>query len=201
LAFKILVVPIAGYLNWELLTPFLGLSSEQLPNPFAPFFLLSNPVSSSTPSDPRYAKSWGELAFIGYHIVFFSLVRQFVTITTCHPIVRYFGIRSEAKLARFGEQDMPWCILQSWGPGATGSCPNFRRFGTAQSTGDDTFSGDKWATTVSRYYKIVKNAKWAKWRAFYDSAKEFLPHVPDAPAPENDSDSDGLDHVMLSSEA
>ncbi|KAL0572422.1 sphingosine N-acyltransferase lag1 [Marasmius crinis-equi] len=126
--FRILVVPIAGYLNWELLTPFLGLSSEQLPNPFAPFFLLSNPVSSSTPSDPRYAKSWGDLAFIGYHIVFFSLVRQFVTITTCHPIARYFGIRSEAKLARFGEQGYAlvyFAVMGAWGYRVMSQLPTF----------------------------------------------------------------------------
>ncbi|KAJ8095019.1 sphingosine N-acyltransferase lag1 [Marasmius tenuissimus] len=117
LALKILTVPVVAYLNWELLTP-LGFPTKQIPNPFAPCFLLSNPVASSPPDNPRYAKSWGDLAFIAYHIVFFSLVRQVVTITICNPIAKYFGIRKEGKLARFGEQGYAlvyFAIMGAWG--------------------------------------------------------------------------------------
>ncbi|KAG7096856.1 hypothetical protein E1B28_004264 [Marasmius oreades] len=87
-SFQIVIIPIVAYFNWELITPLLkeklrpvletytNYSFSEIPNPFAPFFQLSNLVASSPPDDPRYAKSWGDLLFIAYHIVLFSLVRN-----------------------------------------------------------------------------------------------------------------------------
>uniref|UniRef100_A0A0W0FJZ1 Putative longevity assurance proteins LAG1 LAC1 n=1 Tax=Moniliophthora roreri TaxID=221103 RepID=A0A0W0FJZ1_MONRR len=111
-ALKVLVIPLILYINWELLSPVLteyifpqfGLESPRISNPFASFFLLSNPVKSSPPEDLRYAKSYFDLLFIAYHIVFFSFVRQVITISLCRPLAKRFGIRKETKLDRFGEQ-------------------------------------------------------------------------------------------------
>ncbi|KAG7096857.1 hypothetical protein E1B28_004265 [Marasmius oreades] len=133
-ALQILIVPVVAYLNWELLTPivnktlppalepYLTLANysapHQISNPFAPFFLLTNPVPSSPPNDPRYAKGWGDLLFIAYHIVLLSLVRQVVTLNLCRPLARYFGIKKEVKLDRFGEQGYAvvyFAFMGAWG--------------------------------------------------------------------------------------
>ncbi|KAF9268066.1 longevity assurance proteins LAG1/LAC1 [Marasmius fiardii PR-910] len=133
-ALQILVIPVVAYFNWELLTPVLNknlqpalepylnlanyTASEPIRNPFASFFLLSNLVPSSTSDEPRYAKGWGDLLFIAYHIVLLSLVRQVVTINICRPIARYFGIKKEVKLDRFGEQGYAvvyFAFMGTWG--------------------------------------------------------------------------------------
>ncbi|KAL0566279.1 sphingosine N-acyltransferase lag1, partial [Marasmius crinis-equi] len=142
LALRVLIVPVVAYLNWELLSPiisthiqpalarYLNLTKtpEELPNPFSSFFLLSNPVSSSPPEDPRYAKSWGDLVFIAYHIVLLSCVRQVVTVKLCRPIARWFGIRKEGKLDRFGEQGYAvvyFAFMGAWGYRIMGQLPTF----------------------------------------------------------------------------
>jgi len=112
-SFKILAIPVVLYFNWQLLP-----LSKDYPNPFGAFFLLSHPVSDSPPDDPRYAKGYYDLLFIAYYIVFFSLVRQLITINLCRPIARYFGIRKEGKLDRFGEQGYAFIyfgIMGAWG--------------------------------------------------------------------------------------
>ncbi|KAG5648976.1 hypothetical protein DXG03_000325 [Asterophora parasitica] len=100
-AFKLLLLPLILYANWELLSPYVA---PAIPNPFAPFFLISGRVESSTDDDPRYQKSYADLLFLAYNIVFFSCVRQLITINACRPVARYFGLKKEAKLDRFGEQ-------------------------------------------------------------------------------------------------
>ncbi|KAK7060575.1 sphingosine N-acyltransferase lag1 [Paramarasmius palmivorus] len=126
-ALKVLVIPIILYVNWELLSPVLtehvfprlNISKDgHISNPFAPFFLLSNPVESSSPDDQRYAKSYFDLLFIAYYIVFWSLVRQVITIDLCRPLARRFGIRKEHKLDRFGEQGYAviyFAVMGAWG--------------------------------------------------------------------------------------
>ncbi len=130
-AFKLLIVPVVLYVNWEVLAPWLGKSLEpilspilgpypdaQSANPFGVFFLLSHYIPTSTSDDPRYQKGWFDLAFIAYHIVFWSMVRQFVTINICRPIAKYYGIRKEGKLDRFGEQGYAvfyFFIMGCWG--------------------------------------------------------------------------------------
>ncbi|KAJ6539437.1 TLC domain-containing protein [Mycena capillaripes] len=116
-SFKLLLVPIVLYINWELLTPHLGslleplapvvgpyLPNGRLANPFGPLFLLSGKVPTSDPDDPRYAKDWCDLLFLAYNIVFFSCFRQLVTVNLFRRIAKYFGLKKEAKLDRFGEQ-------------------------------------------------------------------------------------------------
>jgi very-long-chain ceramide synthase len=110
---KVLLVPLVLYVNWQLL-PW----SKHMPNPFAPFFLLSQRVPDSTSDDPRYAKGYYDVLFIAYYVVFFSLVRQLITINLCRPIARWFGIRKEGKLDRFGEQGyafLYFTVMGAWG--------------------------------------------------------------------------------------
>lgn len=67
---------------------------------------ISHPTPSPTDdsADPRYRKGYLDLVFVAYYIIFFSFLRQSVTSYLCRPFAQYFGIRKEAKLARFGEQ-------------------------------------------------------------------------------------------------
>ncbi|KAJ7908263.1 longevity assurance proteins LAG1/LAC1 [Mycena leptocephala] len=130
-AFKLLLVPIVLYINWELLTPHLTtlleplapligpyLSNGRLTNPFGPMFLLSGKVPTSDPDDPRYAKDWCDLLFLAYNIVFFSCFRQLVTVNICRPVAKYYGLKKEAKLDRFGEQGYAvvyFLLTGAWG--------------------------------------------------------------------------------------
>ena len=114
-AFTVLLVPVVLYANWQLLAP---LTSPGFPNPFAPFFLLSGFVPSSSPNDPRYAKSFLDLLFIAYYVVFWSFVRQSLTIYVSRPVAGYFRIRKEAKIDRFGEQTYAFLyffVVGVWG--------------------------------------------------------------------------------------
>ncbi|KAJ7094674.1 longevity assurance proteins LAG1 LAC1, partial [Mycena belliarum] len=116
-SFKLLLVPLVLYVNWELLTPHLApllaplapaigpfLPDGHLPNPFGHIFLISHRVPTSDPNDPRYAKGWCDLVFLAYNVIFFSCFRQLITVNLCRPIAKYFGLKKEAKLDRFGEQ-------------------------------------------------------------------------------------------------
>jgi acyl-CoA-dependent ceramide synthase len=122
----VLLVPLILYLNWELVSPLLAqfipkgnsYFSPDLPNPFAQFFLLSHRVTSSSDSDPRYQKGWSDLLFIAYHVVFWSLVRESLTIYVFKPIARSYNIRKEQKLDRFAEQGYAvvyMALMGAWG--------------------------------------------------------------------------------------
>jgi hypothetical protein len=110
-----ILIPAVLYLNWELLAPYVA---KDVPNPFAPLLLISHPVESSPPDDPRYQKGYLDLVFLGYYVIFWSFVRQFVTLYACLPLARWYGIKKEAKLDRFGEQGYSlvyWAIMGIWG--------------------------------------------------------------------------------------
>jgi hypothetical protein len=114
-AFKLLLLPIVLYANWELVSPYI---EPGIPNPFGSLFLLSGRIPSSPAEKPLYAKTYEDLLFIAYHVVFFSLVRQLIAVKTCRPIARYFGIKREAKLDRFGEQGYAlvyFTVFGAWG--------------------------------------------------------------------------------------
>ncbi|KAG2116103.1 longevity assurance proteins LAG1 LAC1 [Suillus discolor] len=124
-SFKLLMIPVLLYINWELLAPYIA---PQLSNPVAPFLLISYRIPDSSPDDPRYAKGYLDLAFLAFHIVFYSFVRQFVTIVICHPIARYFGIKKGAKLDRFGEQGyalLYFAVMGAWGYRIMGQLPTW----------------------------------------------------------------------------
>ncbi|OCH94130.1 longevity assurance proteins LAG1/LAC1 [Obba rivulosa] len=114
-ALKLLLIPVVLWANWELLAPFVA---KGLPNPFAPLLFISHRVPDSPDDDPRYAKGYADLLFIAYYIIVWSFVRQSITIYICRPLARWFGIRSEAKLDRFGEQAYAviyFGVMASWG--------------------------------------------------------------------------------------
>lgn len=102
-AFQVALVPLVLYLNWELVTPYVAPQLKSR-NPFAPLFLISGRIEDSKPGDTRYAKSWLDLPFLAYYVVVFSMFRQFLTVKLAVPIARYFGLRKEGKIERFGEQ-------------------------------------------------------------------------------------------------
>ncbi|KAG6884945.1 hypothetical protein C0992_005584 [Termitomyces sp. T32_za158] len=144
-AAKLLLVPVLLYANWLLTAPLLA---PGWPNPFAPFFLLSGRVPDSPAHDPRYQKSYLDLVFIAYNVVFFSLVRQLIVLRICKPVARYFGLRKSGKIERFGEQGYAlvyFGFFGAWGyvtlplllspftashTPASASCPSSRRTGT-----------------------------------------------------------------------
>ncbi|KAJ3976247.1 longevity assurance proteins LAG1 LAC1 [Lentinula raphanica] len=133
---KVLLVPSILYVNWELVSPFLvqfipqgnDYFSSELSNPFAPFFLLAHRVPSSTDKDPRYQKGWSDLIFIAYYVVFWSLIRQSLTIYVFKPLARYFGIKKEQKLDRFAEQGYAmvyFAVMGAWGYRIMGQLPTW----------------------------------------------------------------------------
>ncbi|KAI0719583.1 longevity assurance proteins LAG1/LAC1 [Cerioporus squamosus] len=112
---KVLLFVFVLWANWEVLAPYIA---KDLPNPFAPLIFISYRIPTSSPDDPRYRKGYLDLAFIAYHIVFWSFVRQSITLYVCRPIARYFGIKKAAKLDRFGEQGYAviyFAIMGAWG--------------------------------------------------------------------------------------
>lgn len=114
-AFKLLLIPLILYANWHLLAPYI---SPGLSNPFAHIFLLSGRVPASSDDDPRYAKTWWDLLFIAYYIVFWSFVRQSLSSRLFKPLARYFGLKKPAKMDRFCEQGYAlvyFAAFGSWG--------------------------------------------------------------------------------------
>ena len=98
---QLLLIPFILYVNWELLALYVAQGRS---NPFEPFIFISHHIFTSSPDDPRYAKGYLDLVFVAYYIIFFSFVRQTITISFCWPVARYFGIKTQSKLNRFGEQ-------------------------------------------------------------------------------------------------
>ena len=87
--------------NWEVLTPFVA---KDLYNPFEPLLFVSHRVPGSSSDDPRYQKGYLDLVFIAFYVIFWSFIRQSLTLWFFKPLARRFGIRKELKLDRFGEQ-------------------------------------------------------------------------------------------------
>ncbi|KAI0677592.1 TLC domain-containing protein [Trametes maxima] len=98
---KILLIVFVLWVNWELLAPYVPTA---ISNPFTPLIFLSHRIPDSSEDDPRYQKGYLDLAFIAYYIVFWSFIRQSITLYVCRPVAKWFGIRRETKLERFGEQ-------------------------------------------------------------------------------------------------
>ncbi|KZV72106.1 longevity assurance proteins LAG1/LAC1 [Peniophora sp. CONT] len=118
-SFRILLIPVILHLNWIYLVPLL--TGTHAPSPFAPLLFISHPTPSPTGddvNDPRYRKGWLDLVFISYYIVFWSFIRQSITIHVCSPFARSFGINRPAKLDRFGEQGyavLYFAFFGAWG--------------------------------------------------------------------------------------
>ncbi|KAJ7435278.1 longevity assurance proteins LAG1/LAC1 [Mycena latifolia] len=117
-ALPIVLVPIVLFLNWEFLVPHLAqiFGAHDIPkeNPLAPLLLLSHRV----PGERRYARGTGDLAFVAYHVVVFSLVRQVITVNVGRHVGRFFGLVRAGKLDRFGEQAYAFVyflVFGAWG--------------------------------------------------------------------------------------
>ncbi|KAL5530664.1 LAG1 [Sanghuangporus sanghuang] len=95
-SFKLLLIPVFLYGICEALAI--------RPNPFEPMLFISYPIADSAADDTRYAKGWLDLLFIGYHIIVFSFIRQFLVLKVIRPISIRLGIKKQTKLDRFGEQ-------------------------------------------------------------------------------------------------
>jgi len=112
---KLLLIPIVLWANWEFLAPYVA---ADIVNPFAPLLFISHRVLDSSPDDPRYQKGYLDLVFIAYYIIVWSYFRQALTLQVLRPVARYFRIKKEAKLARFGEQGHAmtyFAIMGPWG--------------------------------------------------------------------------------------
>ncbi|KAH9474447.1 Sphingosine N-acyltransferase lac1 [Psilocybe cubensis] len=116
LSFKLLLIPIVLFLNWELLS--YCRISVGIYNPFQGIFLLSGYIPTSSPDDPRYRKSWWDIAFVAYYIVFFSFVREYLSLKVGRPLANYFRLRRESKVDRFAEQTyafLYFMVFGAWG--------------------------------------------------------------------------------------
>jgi len=92
-----MVIPILLYFNQIMLIEF-GLLGPFNYNPFKAMLLPSYRLENG-----KYKKGWLDLVFIAYHIIFWSFVRQFVTLHILRPLARKLGIRG-SKIMRFTEQ-------------------------------------------------------------------------------------------------
>ncbi|KAF4619369.1 hypothetical protein D9613_005310 [Agrocybe pediades] len=114
-SFKLLLVPLVLYTNWELLSPYL---EPGTPNPFSHIFQISGYVPTSSPNDPRYRKTWWDLVFIAYYVIVFSFIREALGHWVSRPVAKYFRLRRESKVDRFAEQMYAlfyFMVLGAWG--------------------------------------------------------------------------------------
>lgn len=109
-----LLLPLVLWLNWKLLAPYVN---PEVENPFS-VFIIAGRISTSSPDNPLYRKSWWDLLFIAYYIVVFSFIRQSISIRVSRPLAKYFGLRNENKADRFGEQlyaFLYFSVFGAWG--------------------------------------------------------------------------------------
>jgi len=94
---KILAVPVLLWLSGHFL-------STYEPNPFAHFLFISGRIPESSDAHPLYRKTYWDVLFVAYYVVFWSFARQSLFEYVLRPLGRYFGLRKAAKLDRFAEQ-------------------------------------------------------------------------------------------------
>ncbi|KAH8830444.1 longevity assurance proteins LAG1 LAC1 [Flagelloscypha sp. PMI_526] len=155
---KLLAIPLLLYANWEVITPHVAPGT---PNPFTRLFLLSGRVDGSSKEDPRYQKTYWDLAFLAYYVVFFSLIRETLTKIIGYRVGRYFGLRKLAKLDRFGEQFYCFVymtVMGAWGYRIMGQLPTWW-----YSTEHFWIDYPHWAMKpeLKRYY-LMHSAYWCQ---------------------------------------
>ncbi|QRW08353.1 TLC domain protein [Ceratobasidium sp. AG-Ba] len=106
-SFRLMILPILLWFNWHI----IGSSPK---NPFSPLLFISNPVKTTPTGQVQYAKSYADLAFIGYYIVVFSFIRQFTHAYVLHPLARRLGLYG-SKEERFVEQAYSFLYYGSMG--------------------------------------------------------------------------------------
>jgi acyl-CoA-dependent ceramide synthase len=92
-----MIIPVILYFNQVMLIEFRLLGPYNI-NPFEWMLFPSNRLPNG-----KYTKGWRDLVFLGYHIIFWSFIRQFVTLHILRPFARSLGIRGN-KIERFTEQ-------------------------------------------------------------------------------------------------
>jgi acyl-CoA-dependent ceramide synthase len=96
-AFVLMMIPVILWANqWMLID--LGLMGPYKVNPFAWMIFPSHRLPNGL-----YHKGLLDFVFIGYYIIFWSFVRQFVTLYILRPMGRSLGIKG-SKVMRFTEQ-------------------------------------------------------------------------------------------------
>ena len=111
---KLLLLPVLLYANWEFLSTFLELG---IANPFTNIFLISGYIPDSKADDPHYQKTFWDVAFLLYYIVFFSFIREMIAIYVTKPAAEFFELK-RSKFDRFGEQTYAlfyFTIFGAWG--------------------------------------------------------------------------------------
>ncbi|KAI9637300.1 TLC domain-containing protein [Dioszegia hungarica] len=96
-SFKLLLVPVLYHFNHTLLVH-ANILSPDSPNPVRPLLFLSGQAA-----DGRYGKHWNDVLFIAHQIIWWSFVRQFMTLKVLRPLAKSFGIKG-GKIERFTEQ-------------------------------------------------------------------------------------------------
>ncbi|WVR07408.1 hypothetical protein IAU60_004449 [Kwoniella sp. DSM 27419] len=96
-AFVLFCIPIVLWVNHRLLVQY-GVLSPSTPNLFEKVLL-----PQGKRPDGNYTKSVWDFAFLATYIVFWSFVRQFVTIHILRPMAMSLGIKG-SKIMRFTEQ-------------------------------------------------------------------------------------------------
>ncbi|EIW67325.1 hypothetical protein M231_02532 [Tremella mesenterica] len=94
---KLMMIMPVLYLN-HLALVHLGILSPETPNPFAACLFLSGKTANG-----KYTKAWGDWAFVLWHTVWWSLVRQSMTLYVLRPLAYWFKIK-RSKIMRFTEQ-------------------------------------------------------------------------------------------------
>ncbi|KIM33290.1 hypothetical protein M408DRAFT_326064 [Serendipita vermifera MAFF 305830] len=96
-AAKLLVLPVLLAFNWSIAAP-------KHENFWLNIFLITNKRPDSPDGIPYYAKSYWDIAFVAYYIVFFSWFRETLGGYILIPLARRWGIRRPSKLDRIVEQ-------------------------------------------------------------------------------------------------
>ncbi|KAL0249771.1 hypothetical protein I308_103073 [Cryptococcus tetragattii IND107] len=97
-SFKLSLIAPSFYLIHHLLTTYGIINHAQVPNVFEHFVLPSNKLE-----DGRYGKSWWDFAFLANYVIFWTFVRQFVTVRVLRPMAKALGVKGQ-KIVRFTEQ-------------------------------------------------------------------------------------------------
>ncbi|KAH7084065.1 longevity assurance proteins LAG1/LAC1 [Auriculariales sp. MPI-PUGE-AT-0066] len=99
-SFKLTLVPAVLYVAWEFMARII---ESPIQNPFARLLFIGHPVRGADGS-LSYSKGYDDIWFLAYWVICFSSIRLFLIVYVCHPIARRYGIKSDGKLFRFGEQ-------------------------------------------------------------------------------------------------
>lgn len=92
-------MPILLAVNHHLVSNYTSLLPRSAPNPFLSFILPSYHLPNG-----KYARGPKDWLFLGYYIVFWSFVRQAMTLHVIRPMGKRLGVRGQ-KLMRFTERE------------------------------------------------------------------------------------------------